>query len=219
LGFLDSLRGLFRGKKGTKPSGVRRGALPPRRPDVATQSLQRAPGAPLSPQAPVAPAFSALPAATELRPQPTLERPEPIVPPPLPPPAWTPSSGHSPARGANPTPSGGQGETKYQTALSIRGKTVAVLIAVEGELEGEVFRVSDGDSRLGRSEGCEVQLPSEWISREHAKMKHQDGLFVIAPLSDKNPTFVNDERTEGTELKDGDFLKLGRTTFRFRTVF
>jgi len=130
-----------------------------------------------------------------------------------------PSPGYSPPRGASPTPAGAQGETKYQAALSIRGKTVGVLIAVEGELEGEVFRVPDGDCQLGRSEGCEVQLPSEWISREHAKVKHQDGLFVIAPLSDKNPTFVNDERTEGTELKDGDFVKLGRTTFRFRTVF
>jgi predicted component of type VI protein secretion system len=101
----------------------------------------------------------------------------------------------------------------------VRGKTVGVLVAVDGELEGEVFRVPDGESRLGRSEGCEVPLPSEWISREHAKVKHQDGMFVIAPLSDKNPTFVNDERTEGTELKDGDFVRLGRTTFRFRTVF
>jgi len=220
LGFFDSLRGLFKGKKGAKPSGMRRGALPPRRPDVATQSLQRAPGAPFSPQPPAAvPPFSAASAATELRPQPTLDRPEPIVPPPSLPPARMSSPSYSPPRSTSPTPSGGQGETKYQTALSIRGKTVGVLVAVDGELEGEVFRVPDGDSRLGRSEGCEVPLPSEWISREHAKVKHQDGMFVIAPLSDKNPTFVNDERTEGTELKDGDFVKLGRTTFRFRTVF
>jgi len=218
LGFFDSLRGLFKGKKGTKPSGVRRGALPPRRPDVATQSLQRLPGAPLAPASLAPPPLSPSAASTELRPQPTLDRPEPILAPPAPA-AWMPSPGYSPPRGASPTPAGAQGETKYQAALSIRGKTVGVLIAVEGELEGEVFRVPDGDCQLGRSEGCEVQLPSEWISREHAKVKHQDGLFVIAPLSDKNPTFVNDERTEGTELKDGDFVKLGRTTFRFRTVF
>ncbi|HBZ71697.1 MAG TPA: hypothetical protein DEP35_19015 [Deltaproteobacteria bacterium] len=219
MGFFDSLRGLFRSKKGSKPSGVRRGALPPRRPDVATQSL-RTPGAPPSPPPPAAvPPFSPAAAATEMRPQPTLERPEPIVPPPAPPPAWAPSPGQFPPRAASPAPAAGQGETRYQAALSIRGKTVGVLVAVDGELEGEVFRVPDGDSRLGRSDGCEVRLPSEWISREHAKVKHQDGMFVIAPLSDKNPTFVNDERTEGTELKDGDFVKLGRTTFRFRTVF
>jgi pSer/pThr/pTyr-binding forkhead associated (FHA) protein len=111
-----------------------------------------------------------------------------------------------------------QGETRYQAALSSRAKTVGVLVAVEGELEGEVFRVPDGESRLGRSESCEIQLPSEWISREHSKLKFEGGRFEIAPLSEKNPTFVNHERTVGTELRDGDLVKLGRTTFRFRTV-
>jgi pSer/pThr/pTyr-binding forkhead associated (FHA) protein len=95
---------------------------------------------------------------------------------------------------------------------------VGVLVAVEGELDGEVFPVREGESRLGRSESCEIQLPSEWISREHSKLKFQGGRFEIAPLSDQNPTFVNQERTAGTELKDGDLVKLGRTTFRFRTI-
>ncbi|HME70246.1 MAG TPA: FHA domain-containing protein [Myxococcota bacterium] len=159
-------------------------------------------------------------AATELHPQPMIDRPVPILPlqSPRPPPV-TPSRGDSPPPCASPTPPGAQGETRYVTALPVRPKTVGVLVAVEGDLEGEVFRVPDGESRLGRSEGCEVPLPSEWISREHSKLKHEDGMFLIAPLSDKNPTFVNNERTEGTELKDGDSIKLGRTTFRFRTVF
>jgi pSer/pThr/pTyr-binding forkhead associated (FHA) protein len=95
---------------------------------------------------------------------------------------------------------------------------MGVLIAVEGELEGDVFRVPDGENLIGRDKQCSIVVPSEWISRTHAKLVHRDGLFVVAPMSDKNPTFVNDERTEGTELKDGDFLKLGKTTFRFRTV-
>ena len=40
----------------------------------------------------------------------------------------------------------------------------------------------------------------------------------MRPLSSKNPTLVNGERTEGTELKDGDSLELADTTFRFRSV-
>jgi pSer/pThr/pTyr-binding forkhead associated (FHA) protein len=216
LGFLDSLRGFFRGKKRANPSTLRRGALPPRVPDVARQPLQRAPWGGLSTEAPIAPPSAA---ATELHPQPTIDSSEQSPGPSLLPQTRTPSQGDSPPRRTNPTPSASQGETRYQTALSVRGKTVGVLVAVDGELEGEVFRVPDGESRLGRSDGCEVQLPSEWISREHSKLKHQDGIFVITALTDKNPTFVNNERTEGTELKDGDFVKLGRTTFRFRTVF
>jgi hypothetical protein len=47
---------------------------------------------------------------------------------------------------------------------------------------------------------------------------HKEGEFAIAPLSDRNPTYVNDEPTQGTGLGDGDFVRLGRTTFRFRSV-
>ncbi len=109
--------------------------------------------------------------------------------------------------------------TEYTDARSLlRNRVVAVLVAVDGELEGEVYRVYDGESRLGRSPECEIPLPSKKISREHAKLIHSDGVFAIAPLSDRNPTLVNDEPTQGAELGDGDRLRLGNTTFRFRTV-
>jgi hypothetical protein len=109
--------------------------------------------------------------------------------------------------------------TEYTDARSLlRSRVVAVLVAVDGELEGEVYRISDGENRLGRAPECEIPLPSKKISREHAKLIHSDGVFAIAPLSDRNPTFVNDEPTQGTELSDGDRLRLGNTTFRFRTV-
>lgn len=97
-------------------------------------------------------------------------------------------------------------------------QVVGVLVAVDGELEGEIYRVADGENRLGRAEHCEIRLPSEKISREHAKIMHQGGVFAIAPLSDRNPTLVNGEPTEGSELQDGDTIKVGRTTLRFRSV-
>ncbi len=82
----------------------------------------------------------------------------------------------------------------------------------------QVFGVFDGGNRLGRGGACQVVLPSQRISREHARLDHRDGRFEIAPLSDKNPTRVNGEVTQGTELKDGDDVRLGDTTFRFRSV-
>jgi len=225
LGFLDSLRGLFKKKKTSRPSGVRRGPLPQRRADVPTQQIARPPGAfghtSPPPQGPAIPYHSP---ATELRPQPLVDRPEPQLPPSTggsSMPAWDRPTPPRPAREGREgrAASTGSGETKYHTALSLSGgKTMGVLIAVEGELEGDVFRVPDGENLIGRDKQCSIVVPSEWISRTHAKLVHRDGLFVVAPMSDKNPTFVNDERTEGTELKDGDFLKLGKTTFRFRTV-
>lgn len=106
--------------------------------------------------------------------------------------------------------------TVYTAGPSSR--VVAVLIAIEGRLENEVYRIFDGPNRLGRASECEVVLPSQRISREHARIAHHDGVFRIEPLSDRNPTRVNGETTQGAELSDGDELRLGDTTFRFRTV-
>lgn len=108
-------------------------------------------------------------------------------------------------------------KTEYVKAIP---KVAGVLVGVEGELEGQLFRILDGESKIGRSSHCEIELPSKRISREHAKVIHRDGAFAIKPLSDQNPTFVNDETlpSEGAELKDGDYVRLGRTTLRFRSV-
>lgn len=97
------------------------------------------------------------------------------------------------------------------------GRVVGVLVAVEGELEGSVFPVVSGNNRLGRHPECEVTLASEWISRHHARIEYKHGLFVIEASSDK-PTLVNSDPIRGRELQDGDFVKLGKTTLRFRTV-
>ena len=110
-------------------------------------------------------------------------------------------------------------KTRYGEVAAVpRGRVAGVLIATEGDLEGEVFKVYDGENKCGRSKHCQVHLPSEWISREHALLIHQDGVFAIRPLKDENPVVVNGERTEGAALQDGDVLRLGRTTFRFRSA-
>jgi pSer/pThr/pTyr-binding forkhead associated (FHA) protein len=108
--------------------------------------------------------------------------------------------------------------TRYVDAPSVSGGIVAVLAAVEGPLSGQVFGIGEGESLIGRSKECQVVTDSEWISRRQTKIVHAEGQFVIGPLSERNPTFLNDHPTEGSELKDGDFIRLGRTTFRFRTL-
>jgi pSer/pThr/pTyr-binding forkhead associated (FHA) protein len=74
-----------------------------------------------------------------------------------------------------------------------------------------------GSNRLGRHPECEICLPSEWISRHHARIEYQDGRFTIEASSDK-PTAVNSDRIDGCDLHDGDYIKLGKTTLRFRSI-
>ena len=113
----------------------------------------------------------------------------------------------------------GEAPTQYMSVPKFdSGPVTAVLVGIEGELEGEVYKVRSGENKLGRSESCDVVLPSVKISREHATIFHEEGIFGIAPLSDKNATFVNEEPIEASELSDGDVIRMGTSTFRFRTI-
>ncbi len=106
----------------------------------------------------------------------------------------------------------------HQTADYKKDQVTGVLIAIDGELKGEVFKLFDGENKLGRGEASDVVLSSKWISREHAMVVNQEGVFAIVPLTEKNRTYVNDREVDGAELSDGDTIRLGHTTFRFRSV-
>jgi predicted component of type VI protein secretion system len=108
--------------------------------------------------------------------------------------------------------------TRYVDAPPVSGGIVAVLAAVDGPLSGQVFGIGEGETQIGRDKECQVVTESEWISRRQTKIVHAEGQFVIGPLSERNPTFLNDHPTEGSQLMDGDYIRLGRTTFRFRTL-
>ena len=124
------------------------------------------------------------------------------------------SSEPSPGAGVDPLAA-----TRVVPAAGERplGQVLGVLVAVEGDLEGAILPIRAGSNRLGRHPESEVFLPSEWISREHAKIEFAEGIFAIQSSSDK-PTLVNSERIEGSRLHDGDYIKLGKTTLRFRTI-
>jgi len=103
---------------------------------------------------------------------------------------------------------------------AVQGAVKGVLIGIEGKLEGEVFKVRDGENRMGRAANAEIRLDDgdDTISREHAVILHRDGAFGIKALKRDNPTFVNDEQVEGGTLSDGDRIRIGRNTFRFRVA-
>ena len=121
--------------------------------------------------------------------------------------------------GRDDGPASADAPTQYhQTAAYKKDEVVGVLVAIDGELKGGVFGLFDGENRLGRSESSEIVLASKWISRDHAMIVHQEGVFAIVPLSERNRTYVNEREVDGAEMSDGDTVRLGRTTFRFRSV-
>jgi pSer/pThr/pTyr-binding forkhead associated (FHA) protein len=133
----------------------------------------------------------------------------------------TPPMGLQPSASAPPEEPGGSPDapTQYHQAAGYKKDEVsAVLVTIDGDLKGDVFKLFDGENKLGRAEASDIVLPSKWISREHAMIVHQEGIFAIVPLTEKNRTYVNDREVDGAELSDGDTIRLGHTTFRFRSV-
>jgi hypothetical protein len=120
----------------------------------------------------------------------------------------------------NPGPAGSPvaGEPAPESAECRNDEVVGVLVAVDGELKGEAFCLFDGENTLGRAQTSDVVLASQWISREHAIVVHEEGAFAVVPLAERNRTYLNDREVDGAELGDGDALRLGRTTFRFRSI-
>ena len=52
----------------------------------------------------------------------------------------------------------------------------------------------------------------------HSKSVHKaQARFRVNDLGSRNGTYVNDKQIASVELVDGDNIRLGRTTFRFKT--
>jgi hypothetical protein len=210
LALRDLLRklGLVSGDDVQQP-GVRRARLPQRAADAPTIRV------------PLNPAADAPAGAPPVAPQPTaLPRAVPAAAPPAP--AAAPRAAGVPYTPRLATPSGSElgGATQYFQVTQAAQDLVGVLVGIAGPLKGQVFTVSDGDSRLGR-EGCQITLPSKRISRYHAKIVHVEGAFVIEAnpeVASRNPTLVNDEPIDAEALCDGDVIRLGDCTFKFRTI-
>lgn len=66
---------------------------------------------------------------------------------------------------------------------------------------------------LGRREECDIVLPFATVSREHAQIYSEAGLFYIRNLSQTNTVRVNEEerltQNQTASLNPGDVIRLG----------
>lgn len=92
-----------------------------------------------------------------------------------------------------------------------------ILIAHEGELEGERWVLDREQITIGRADDCDIVLPRRQVSRYHARIERVNGGYVIRDLGSKNGTYVNGERvtdephrlTDGDEIQVALYVKLG----------
>lgn len=111
---------------------------------------------------------------------------------------------------AKPKPAadeGDDGRTKIRMALPR-----FVLRGVSGSTFGKTFPLF-GTMTVGRHSDCDVSIPSEEISRHHAKLQVLPDGVAVEDLGSANGTFINGKRVHQGMLKAGEELRLDTVRF------
>lgn len=95
--------------------------------------------------------------------------------------------------------------------------TLGWLVVKAGNQAGQRFDLYD-ETEIGRDARCQVILDDDYVSRSHARVKLEDGQFVIYDVGSGGGTFVNERRVQRLMLTDGVEIRLGHTTLEFKRI-
>jgi len=77
------------------------------------------------------------------------------------------------------------------------------------------FPLRQGSTLIGRHSSCHICIPSKTISRRHAQFYVDGPSVTVRDLGSSHGTFVNGQRIERAELRNGDVVSLGIFDLRF----
>ena len=88
------------------------------------------------------------------------------------------------------------------------------LTILNGPNEGRRLKCDGTEFVVGRGSTGDFQVIDFRMSREHFRLAYTDGTWQVHDLSSRNGTVVNDERQHLADLRDGDKIVAGDTSFR-----
>ncbi len=91
------------------------------------------------------------------------------------------------------------------------------IISVEkGPLRGKRFKLPEnGVIYVGREKRCQIQLMDTQASRVHCVLRGENGQWRIEDRQSRNGTFVNGMAVTRHDLKEGDLVEVGLTSFSY----
>jgi small-conductance mechanosensitive channel len=92
------------------------------------------------------------------------------------------------------------------------------LQVLSGHLKGEIFPLEEKTVKIGRGSDCEIDLRDPTTSKEHARIEHKDGDYLIEDMESKHGIIVNDVKVEKKKLRSGDEIKIGDSVLRFEEI-
>ena len=132
-----------------------------------------------------------------------------------------PAAPHGPVGTPQPIDNGEKTMAIDVNALNIEQKRTVVgwIVAQNGNHRGEDFRIYDGKNILGTAADCDIVITDPFLSAKHCTIRHENGNFQVTDLDSMNGTFVNQKRCTKSDLIDNDTIRLGRTEFKFKSLF
>ena len=91
----------------------------------------------------------------------------------------------------------------------------ALLISTRGAESGSRYLLDEDEITVGRDPSSDILLDDSTVSRTHAVFRRVNGNYSVIDAGSLNGTYVNRQRVNSQELKNGDEIILGK----FRLVY
>ena len=83
------------------------------------------------------------------------------------------------------------------------------------EIDGRKHEINRERIVLGRSQDCDITVNDSSVSRRHAEVRLEEGVYWVVDLGSTNGTELNGKRVERAQLEYGDRIALGQSELRF----
>ena len=91
----------------------------------------------------------------------------------------------------------------------------ALLISTRGAVSRSRYLLDEDEITVGRNPSSDILLDDSTVSRTHAVFRRINGNYSVIDAGSLNGTYVNRQRVDSQELKNGDEIILGK----FRLVY
>ncbi|PYS81519.1 MAG: sigma-54-dependent Fis family transcriptional regulator [Acidobacteria bacterium] len=89
------------------------------------------------------------------------------------------------------------------------------LIFIVGPIKGTVFEITGDEIGIGRDLSNELSISDKALSRFHCRIRKEGEGFKLVDLDSHNGTFINEVPVRESELKHGDLIQAGSSSFFF----
>lgn len=85
------------------------------------------------------------------------------------------------------------------------------LVFVAGKMRGKEFSLEEGDNVIGRDDECDIHIPIDGVSKNHASITVTGEVAYLKDLNSSNGTFLNGKMVKNRTIQNGDKVALPDT--------